>query len=131
MGLMPRLGAVIAALPGPVLGGIGVVMFGTVGAIGLKIAAQADLANPRNMLIIAISFGFGLMPTGAPQFYSHLPVAAQTVLGSGIAAGGISAIVLNLLLNHTWGPQDERPAEPVAAEPDEHAIAGHPLALEP
>lgn len=118
MGLIPRLGQLIAALPGPVLGGIGVVMFGTVGAIGLKIAAQSDLANPRNMMIIAVSFGFGLMPTGAPGFYEQLPVTLQTVLGSGIAAGGICAILLNLVLNH-----GVKPSVPAVVEPASEATS--------
>lgn len=111
MGLMPQLGAVVAALPGPVLGGVGVVMFGTVGAIGLKIAAQSDLGRPRNTMIVAISFGFGMMPGGAPEFYSGLPASVQTVLDSGIAAGGLCAIALNLLLNHPGRvPQPVGPA---------------------
>ena len=110
MGLVPKLGAVIASLPGPVLGGVGVVMFGTVGVIGMKIAAQADLSSPRNMMIVAISFGFGMMPGGAPEFYGGLPSAVQTVLDSGIAAGGICAIALNLLLNHRTREQHVCPA---------------------
>lgn len=116
MGLMPKLGAVVAALPGPVLGGIGVVMFGTVGAVGVRIAMQADLSRARNMLIIAVSFGFGLMPVGAPGFYANLPGAAQTVLSSGIAAGGIAAFLLNLLLNHRTG--GDRTPESAAALDD-------------
>ncbi|TQM04306.1 nucleobase:cation symporter-2 family protein [Pseudonocardia kunmingensis] len=110
MGLMPQLGAVIASLPGPVLGGVGVVMFGTVGVIGLKIAAQADLGNARNMMIVAISFGFGMMPGGAPEFYAGLPASVETVLGSGIAAGGLCAIALNLLLNHRRPKEHTCPA---------------------
>lgn len=114
IGLLPKVGAVVASLPGPVLGGVGVVMFGTVGAIGVKIMAQADFDNGRNLMIVAISFGFGLMPVGAPDFYANFPEAAQTVLGTGIAAGGIAAFLLNLLLN---GPSedhidDEEPASP-------------------
>jgi uric acid transporter len=100
LGLMPKLGAVVASLPGPVLGGIGVVMFGTVGAVGVRILLQADMTQARNILIVAISFGFGLMPVGAPMIYTHLPTALQTILSSGIAAGGIAAFLLNLLLNH-------------------------------
>ncbi|MER5393552.1 nucleobase:cation symporter-2 family protein [Saccharopolyspora sp. NPDC002686] len=99
IGLLPKLAAVVASLPGPVLGGVGVVMFGTVGAVGVKIMAQADLGNPRNILIVAISFGFGLLPVGAPEFYANLPGVLQPVLSSGIAAGGIAAFLLNLVLN--------------------------------
>ncbi|MEV6558568.1 nucleobase:cation symporter-2 family protein [Nocardia sp. NPDC051756] len=99
IGLMPKLGAVVASLPGPVLGGIGMVMFGTVGAIGIKFMMAADFTQPRNHLIVAIPFGFGLMPVGNPDFYAQLPGPLQTVLTSGIAAGGIAAFLLNLLLN--------------------------------
>ncbi|WP_083998959.1 nucleobase:cation symporter-2 family protein [Actinomadura kijaniata] len=112
LGLVPKLGAVVAALPGPVLGGVGVVMFGVVGAVGLRILAQADLADSRNMLVVAVSFGMGFMPVGAPHVYDRFPAFAQTVLGSGIAAGGITAFLLNLLLNETR----RRGAEP-APEP--------------
>ncbi|MEV0701724.1 nucleobase:cation symporter-2 family protein [Saccharopolyspora sp. NPDC050389] len=99
IGLLPKLGAAVASLPGPVLGGVGVVMFGTVGAIGVKIMAQADLGQARNILIVAVSFGFGLLPVGAPEFYANLPGVLQPVLSSGIAAGGIAAFLLNLVLN--------------------------------
>ncbi|WGW11398.1 nucleobase:cation symporter-2 family protein [Saxibacter everestensis] len=97
--LLPKLGTFVASLPGPVLGGVGVVMLGTVGAIGIKIIGQADLTDGRNLLIVAVSFGFGLLPVGAPQLYQHLPGALNIVLTSGIAAGGIAAFLLNLLLN--------------------------------
>lgn len=113
IGLMPKLGAVVASLPGPVLGGIGVVMFGTVGAIGIKFMLAADFSQPRNHLIVAISFGFGLIPVGSPDFYAQLPGPLQTVLSSGIAAGGIAAFLLNLLLN---GVEREQPAA-VPADP--------------
>ncbi|WP_405138705.1 uracil-xanthine permease family protein [Nocardia sp. NBC_01388] len=123
IGLMPKLGAVVASLPGPVLGGIGVVMFGTVGAIGIKFMMAADFSQPRNHLIVAIAFGFGLMPVGNPDFYTRLPGPFQTVLTSGIAAGAIAAFLLNLLLNGV--PRDQ----PDHAEFDraqlEHAELGH------
>ncbi|GAB2668555.1 nucleobase:cation symporter-2 family protein [Nocardia goodfellowii] len=111
IGLMPKLGAVIASLPGPVLGGISVVMFGTLGAIGVKLMLGADFSNPRNHLVVAIAFGFGLIPVGSPDFYDQLPGPLQTVLSSGIAAGGIAAFLLNLLLNGVAPEQEQAPAE--------------------
>lgn len=128
MGLMPKLGAIVASLPGPVLGGIGVVMFGTVGAIGVRIITQADMSDARNLLIVAISFGFGLMPVGAPQFYSHLPNAVQTIMSSGIAAGGIAAFSLNLLLNHG---RAARRGSVTPAEPDPEGADAAPAQAEP
>ncbi|KAA8889503.1 purine permease [Nocardia colli] len=135
IGLMPKLGAVVASLPGPVLGGIGMVMFGTVGAIGIKFMMAADFTRPRNHLIVAIAFGFGLMPVGNPDFYAHLPGPLQTVLTSGIAAGGIAAFLLNLLLNGIPRDQldhteldDAQPGHAEASRPDpDRAEAGHPV----
>lgn len=119
LGLIPKLGALIASLPGPVLGGIGIVIIGTVGAIGVRILLETDLTDMRNILIVAVSFGFGLMPVGAPHFYDNMPVAVQTVLGSGISAGGISAFLLNLLLNHSRNRPDQSESDTITvAEPD-------------
>ena len=117
IGLMPKLGAVVASLPGPVLGGIGIIMFGTVGAIGVKIMLQADFGSSRNHLIVAVAFGFGLMPVGAPDFYHELPVALRTVLSSGIAAGGIAAFLLNLLLNGIPRAEQSPTTEPAPQAP--------------
>lgn len=124
LGLLPKVGALVASLPGPVLGGIGVVILGTVGAIGVRIMLQADLTDMRNVLIVAVSFGFGMMPVGAPAFYDNMPTAVQTILGSGISAGGISAFVLNLLLNHRRdgasgsGPADTSATDSAVREDD-------------
>ncbi|MDA2808424.1 nucleobase:cation symporter-2 family protein [Nocardiopsis suaedae] len=98
LGLMPVLGALVAALPGPVLGGVGMVMFAMVGSVGIRILRDADLSDQRTLLIIAVSFGVALLPLGAPGLYGAFPDALRTVMESGIAAGAITAFLLNLLL---------------------------------
>ena len=57
-----------------------------------------------------VGIGFGMMPGGAPEFYAGLPSSVEVVLGSGIAAGGICAIALNLLLNHRQTTEHRCPA---------------------
>ncbi|GLW75028.1 permease [Kitasatospora phosalacinea] len=101
LAFVPVLGAAVAAVPGPVLGGVSLVMFGTVGAVGLRILARADLSEPRNLLTVALAFALGLLPLGAPDFYAPLPPSLRTVLDSGIAVTGIAAFLLNLLFHHT------------------------------
>ncbi|WP_327654646.1 uracil-xanthine permease family protein [Streptomyces sp. NBC_00483] len=103
LAFVPVLGAAVAAVPGPVLGGVSLVMFGTVGAVGLRILARADLTEPRNLLTVALAFALGMIPLGAPDFYAPLPSYVRTVLDSGIAVTGIVAFLLNLLFHHT-GP---------------------------
>lgn len=101
LAFVPVLGAAVAAVPGPVLGGVSLVMFGTVGAVGLRILAGADLSDSRNLLTVALAFALGMIPVGAPDFYAPLPSGARTVLDSGIAVTGIVAFTLNLLFHHT------------------------------
>ncbi|MFF3171156.1 uracil-xanthine permease family protein [Streptomyces sp. NPDC057900] len=101
LAFVPVLGAAVAAVPGPVLGGVSLVMFGMVGAVGLRILARADLTDYRNLLTSALAFGLGMIPVGAPDFYAPLPPFVRTVLDSGIAVTGIVAFTLNLLFHHT------------------------------
>ncbi|WP_225810865.1 nucleobase:cation symporter-2 family protein [Streptomyces spinosus] len=100
LGLLPKLGAVVAAIPAPVLGGAGLVMFGTVAASGLRTLARVDFKDNDNLTVVAVSVAIGLLPVGVPTVYAKFPDWFQTVMNSGISAGCLSAIVLNLLFNH-------------------------------
>jgi uric acid transporter len=86
LGLFPKLGALVASIPLPVLGGAGLVLFGTVAAVGIQVLSRVDFNDNRKMLIVAISFGLGLIPAVVPDFYEGFPEAAEVVLGSGITA---------------------------------------------
>jgi NCS2 family nucleobase:cation symporter-2 len=100
LGLLPKLGAVVAAIPAPVLGGAGLVMFGTVAASGLRTLAEVDFRGNHNLTVVAVSVAMGLLPVGVPTIYEKFPDWFQTVMNSGISAGCVTAIVLNLLFNH-------------------------------
>ncbi|MFD1657699.1 nucleobase:cation symporter-2 family protein [Streptomyces caeni] len=100
LGLLPKLGAVVAAVPAPVLGGAGLVMFGTVAAAGLRTLAQVDFKGNHNLTVVAVSLAVGMLPVGVPTVYGKFPDWFQTVMNSGISAGCLTAIVLNLLFNH-------------------------------
>ncbi|MGA8248043.1 MAG: 2-oxo-4-hydroxy-4-carboxy-5-ureidoimidazoline decarboxylase [Nocardioides sp.] len=109
LGLLPKAGALVAAIPPSVLGGAALVMFGTVAAVGIQTLGRVDFNNHRNVIVVAVSIGVALIPVGTPQvdntsaFFSQLPTNVQTFLNSGITAGSIAAIVLNLFLNHFGG----------------------------
>ncbi|MEV7323206.1 nucleobase:cation symporter-2 family protein [Streptomyces sp. NPDC093970] len=100
LGLLPKLGAVVAAVPAPVLGGAGLVMFGTVAASGLRTLAAVDLTGSHNLTVVAVSVAVGVLPMGVPTIYAKFPDWFQTVMNSGISAGCLTAIALNLLFNH-------------------------------
>ncbi|WP_372343440.1 nucleobase:cation symporter-2 family protein [Streptomyces sp. KL116D] len=103
LGLLPKLGAVIAAIPSPVLGGAGLVMFGTVAASGLRTLAKVEFEGTSNLTVVAVSVALGVIPVGVPTIYDKFPDWFQTVMHSGISAGCLTAIVLNLLFNHLPG----------------------------
>ncbi|MQA62283.1 MAG: purine permease [Actinophytocola sp.] len=100
LGVFPKIGALAAAVPLPVLGGAGLVLFGSVAASGIRTLSQVKFADGRNLTIVAAALGFGLIPLTAPDFYDPLPEALRTVLGEGIAASAIAAILLNLFFHH-------------------------------
>ena len=97
LGLFPMIGALLEQIPKPVLGGATLVMFGSVAAAGVRILSQARL-DRRSMLIIATSFGVGLGIAAQPTLLSHLPAMVQTLFDSAITSGGITAIVMCILL---------------------------------
>lgn len=100
MGLIPKLAALAESTPVFVLGGAGLVMFGMVAATGIRILSAVDFkSNRNNSLIIAISLGFGMIPTIAPKFLIWMPHAIHPLIDSGILLASIAAIFLNLLFN--------------------------------
>ncbi|MEV6991568.1 nucleobase:cation symporter-2 family protein [Streptomyces sp. NPDC093228] len=118
LGLLPKLGAVVAAIPAPVLGGAGLVMFGTVAASGLRTLAEVDLKAGHNVTVVAVSLAVGMLPVGVPTVYERFPDWFRTVMNSGISAGSLTAIALNLLFNH-------RPTRAGSGAPEACGGAGH------
>ena len=97
LGLFPVIGAFFRSLPSPVLGGATIVMFGTVGAAGIRIIASSKI-DRRDMLIMAVAFGLGFGVAYVPEFLSKAPRAIQQIFGSAITTGGITALLLNAFL---------------------------------
>jgi xanthine permease XanP len=97
LGLFPTVAGAIQAVPEPVLGGAAMVMFGAVAAAGINILASVTL-DRRALLIIAVSLALGLGVSQVPEFLVHMPAAVRHVLESGVATGGICAVLMNWFL---------------------------------
>ncbi|OUM32997.1 uracil permease [Pseudomonas putida] len=115
LGLLPVMGRLVAAVPTAVLGGAGLVLFGTVAASGIRTLAQVDYRNNMNLIIVATSIGFGMIPIAAPGFYHHFPTWFETIFHSGISSAAIMAILLNLLFNHLRAGNSDQQSVFVAA----------------
>ncbi len=86
-----KLGAFLGTIPTPVMGGILILLFGAIAAIGMNTLVRdgRDISTPRNLVIVSVAlvFGIGGMSLGAGEF---------TLQGIGLAA--VVSILLNLVL---------------------------------
>jgi NCS2 family nucleobase:cation symporter-2 len=107
LGVIPKMGQIVASVPGPVVGGAATVMFSMVTAIGIRTLHKVEFEGNNNLLIIAVAFAAGLLPAVAPSFYSKFPSDFQVIFGSPITSAVVVVFVLNLLFNH-WkkGPKN-------------------------
>ena len=98
LGVIPKVSSVVEGVPRAVLGGAGIALFGMVAASGIRTLTKVKFNN-KNILIVAISVGIALLPTVAPTIYHQFPNWFTLIFESGISAGAIAAILLNILLN--------------------------------
>jgi uracil permease len=87
LAFLGKLGALLQTIPVPVMGGIMLLLFGTITVVGLNTLVKAgeDLTEARNMIIVAIILVFG--------------IGGMTVFTlGGIGLAGIIGVVLNLVL---------------------------------
>jgi xanthine permease len=99
LGFIPKIAALTTIIPTSVLGGAMVAMFGMVIAAGIKMLSKVDFTSQENLLIIACSVGMGLGVTTVPNLFSHLPETVKILSNSGIVAGSLTAIFLNLVFS--------------------------------
>ncbi len=91
MAFFGKFNALLQSIPMPVMGGIMVLLFGTIASIGLKtlIEAKTDLMAPKNLVIVSVVLTAGI---GALE----LKLGSFTLVGVGLCS--ILAIVLNWIL---------------------------------
>ncbi|MCP1439191.1 xanthine permease [Erwinia persicina] len=106
LGCLPVLGRIVAAVPAPVLGGAGVVLFGTVGASGIRTLAKVDYKDTMNLVVVATAIAFGMIPIVMPTFYDCFPDWIRTIFHSGISAACVVAVLLNIVFNTIKGTPD-------------------------
>jgi len=101
LGLFPKLGGIIAAMPESVIGGAAIIMFGLITSAGIKLIARSEM-NQRNLLILGLSLSFGIGMSLLPQFVSHIPdfgISLKLLLTTGLIPAGMLAFILNATLS--------------------------------
>ena len=97
LGLFPVVAGVFQAVPQPVLGGVTILLFGSVAVAGFEILSDVKL-DKRSSIILALSLGVGLGISNVPELTNNFPSLLKSIFSSGIAAGGLCALCLNLVL---------------------------------
>ncbi|XP_067657825.1 solute carrier family 23 member 2-like [Haliotis asinina] len=112
-GMLGKFGAVVSLIPTPVIGGVALVTFGMVVAVGLSTLQFVDLSSLRNLMVLGLALMLGMM---LPQWVKHNPKAIDignaelthilnVLLGTPMLVGGIVACVLD---NIAPGTAEER-----------------------
>ena len=99
LGLFPAVGRWVTVMPPPVLGGLALMMFGLVAVAGVRLLLSAGLGQ-REGVIVALALGAGLGLPTQPALLASFPEFLRSLLESGISAGGLTALTLNLI----WRP---------------------------
>jgi len=100
MGLFPKLGGIIAAMPESVIGGAAIIMFGMIVAAGIKLISRAE-KDQRNLLILALSLSFGIGMSLLPDFVKNIPdfgISLKLLLTTGLIPAGLLAFALNAIM---------------------------------
>jgi xanthine permease XanP len=95
-GLVPGVSWVFTMVPRAVLGGVTLVMFGTVASTGIRLMGSAGFGR-KSLLVVATSLGAGLAVTMEPRLLSQFPGWVQQLFGSGIMTGTVAAVVAQTL----------------------------------
>ena len=96
----PKFAAIIGCMPACVIGGVSLVLYGMISAVGVRnlVESHVDFSNTRNVLVAALilvlSLGIAASAAGSISFV----VAGVTVSFSGLAVGSLAGIVLNAVL---------------------------------
>lgn len=107
LSLLAPLGRLVNAIPGPVVGGTAVIVFCVIAAMGVDILRKTDLGEHGNLFTLAAGLAMGLLPILVPGLYSKFPQSAQLILGNGLAAGTLTAVLFNIIFHHLKAPSDK------------------------
>ncbi|WP_381561903.1 uracil-xanthine permease family protein [Streptomyces eurythermus] len=110
VGLATPVSRALAGIPEAVVGGSALVVYAVIAVMGVEMLRRADLSGPgTGNLTAALALTVGLLPLLSPELYAGFPGWARTILGSGVVAGTLTAVLLTALLGR-FGQVGRAPA---------------------
>lgn len=110
----PKVGAVISCMPTATLGGVSLVLYGMISAVGVRnvVENKVDFTKSRNViiaaLILVLSIGINYSAAGAIAF----TIGSVTISLSGLAVGALTGIILNAVLpGKDYEFDEEKPSD--------------------
>jgi uracil-xanthine permease len=120
LALFAPLGRLVNAIPGAVVGGTAIIVFCVIATMGIDMLRKVDLSAHGNLFTLATAIAIGLLPIMIPGLYSKFPAVVGMIMGNGLAAGTLTAVILNIAFHHLGRPAVAAPAgdaaTPTAAE---------------
>lgn len=95
-GIIPKFGAICAAMPPSVLGGAVTVVFSMITISGIRMIGKAGL-DGKNATILSVSIGVGIGFSQVPDSMVHFPKVLQHFFSDPVVAAGILALILNII----------------------------------
>ena len=95
IGLVPKLGAIIATIPGALIGGISIILFGMIAAVGVRTVVEnnVNLEKSRNLIIAATILILSLGGVSIP-----ISLGTGQIEIEGMALGALVGIILNKVM---------------------------------
>jgi uracil permease len=95
------MGAILQTIPGPVKGGVEIMLFGMIAAVGIRSLAESnlDFTHSRNLSIVGLILVFGL---GFGQIGGlNAEIGSVTLNISGLFIAVVVGVIMNLILPET------------------------------
>ncbi|MFJ7068252.1 uracil-xanthine permease family protein [Streptomyces sp. NPDC101115] len=126
LGLAAPVSRALAGIPEAVVGGSALVVYAVIAVMGVEMLRRADLSGTgTGSLTAALALAMGLLPLLSPDLYAGFPAWARTILGSGVVAGTLTAVLLTATLGR-FGPgsRRQRPEPKPPADAGQSAPSG-------
>ncbi|MBR1757508.1 MAG: uracil-xanthine permease [Lachnospiraceae bacterium] len=113
----PKFAAIITAMPAATIGGVSIILYGMISAIGVRnvVENSVDFQKSRNVIIAALILGLAIGISYSDAGAIAFNVGSVTISLSGLAVASIVGIVLNALLPGRDDSHAEKPNDKLSA----------------